>query len=366
MRRIKWKIVTVLIVIMVPFCVSAQFTDTREITKTYRITPETQIEISNKYGKIDIKNWDKDSVRFRISIRVEEKKLSKLEESIDGIDFDITNSEHYLIVRTAVEKNRSTLGREIKKFKETLLSSDGNVQVDYTVWMPDSNRLKVDNKFGDIYIGDYKGEADITLSNGNLKAHNFINTLNLTLNFADASVNSISKGRLDCNFSELFVRNMGTVRIQSKSTEFELQKVENLSANSRRDKFRIRQIELLDARSSFTSFRINELADRIKIQAEYGDIELEKTAADFSNVNIESKSTDINLYFSRESAFSYNLKNTKAEVDLGPDFIIVKEEMLDEKEKEMLITGYFGKQAESPEKLRINANSGNINIRAAY
>ena len=365
MRKIKWNIFLGLLILLVPSFAKAQFTDTKEIRKTFAVLPETQVEITNKYGKIDLKTWDKDSVKFLINIRVEEKKLSKLEESIDEIDFEISNSEHYLIVRTMVEKNKSALGKEIKKFKETLLSSDGNIQVDYTVWMPDSNRLKMDNKFGDIYIGDFKGEADITLSNGNMKAHDFKN-INLTLNFADATINNIKKGRLDCNFSDLYVKEMGSIHLQSKSTEFELEKVETLTASSRRDKFRIRQIELLDARSSFTTFRINEVTDRAKFQAEYGDIEIEKTATDFSSVNIESKSTDINLYFNGETQFSFDIKQVKAEVDLGQDFVVDKEEMLDEKESEIRMTGHFGDEPKAAEKLYINANSGNISIRTSY
>ncbi|QIA09749.1 DUF4097 family beta strand repeat-containing protein [Draconibacterium halophilum] len=237
--------------------------------------------------------------------------------------------------------------------------------MDYTVWIPDSNRLKVDNKFGDIYIGDYRGEADITLSNGNMKAHDFSN-LNLTLNFADATINKIEKGRLDCNFSELYLIEMGTVHLQSKSTEFELQKVESLSVSSRRDKFRIRQIELLDAQSSFSSFRINKLTDRAKIQSEYGDIEIEGTVPDFSGINIESRSTDINLYFNSESAFSFDIQHTKAELSLDNHFTVEKEDTLDEKENEIKITGNFGAAPESTEKLIIRANSGNINLRTAY
>nr|WP_321358502.1 DUF4097 family beta strand repeat-containing protein [uncultured Draconibacterium sp.] len=365
MIKKQWKIIAGLLVFLAPLLVNAQFTDTKEIRKSYAITPETQIEITNKYGKIDFKNWDKDSVKFLINIRVEEKKLSKLEESIEEIDFDITNSEHYLIVRTVVEKNKSTLGREIKKFKETLLNSDGNIQVDYTVWLPDSNRLKVDNKFGDIYIGDYKGEADITLSNGNMKAHDFRN-LNLTLNFADATINKIEKGRLDCNFSELYVKELGTIHLQSKSTEFELQKVESLSASSRRDKFRIRQIELLDAQSSFTTFRITKLTDRAKIQSEYGDVEIEGTVADFSGVNIESRSTDINLYFNSKSAFSFNIQHTKADLSLDTDFTVKKQDTLDEKENEIKIIGHFGETPNPTEKLTLRANSGNINLRTAF
>ncbi|MDX1284917.1 MAG: DUF4097 family beta strand repeat-containing protein, partial [Draconibacterium sp.] len=313
MRRLKMIWYFVFTCWLMPNLAIAQFTETKEMTKHFKVTPETQIEISNKYGKVEINTWDKDSVVIEIKIRVEEKKLSKLEQSIKNIDFNITDSQHYLIVRTDVEKNKTGLGREITRFKESLLSSDGNIQVDYTVWMPDKNELKVENKFGDIFIGDYLGEVEINLSNGNLKAHDFEGDLSLILNFADATINSVAKGRLDCNFSELYVKKAESLRIKSKSTDFEFGELKDLNAESRRDKFRIRIADLVDARSSFTNFRINELTDRLNIRSEYGDIEVEETAQDFSNINIESKSTDINLYFNESSNFNFEIIHTKSD-----------------------------------------------------
>ncbi|MCY1720324.1 hypothetical protein OU798_08215 [Prolixibacteraceae bacterium Z1-6] len=354
----------ILAAFIMPLLATAQFTDTKEIYKTYAVLPETQIEILNKYGKIEIKTWDKDSVTFNIKIRVEEKKLSKLEESIRGIDFDITNSDHYLIVRTDVAKNKSSLSKEFNRFKETLLKSDGNIQVDYLVWMPESNRLKIENKFGDIYIGDYKGETDINLSNGNLKAHNFESQLNMTLNFANASLNSIKKGRLDCNFSELFIRNAETLRITSKSTEFEFAEIQNLDADSRRDRFRIRHADNVEVRSSFSSFRINDITDKINLRSEYGDIDIDKVAPGFNSMNIESKSMDINIYFEPETSFNFEITNTKANFDYSSNFEIVDTETFGDKDITTIVKGYFKEKSESTPKLLIKANSGTINLRS--
>ncbi|MEN8115927.1 MAG: hypothetical protein ABFS16_03050 [Bacteroidota bacterium] len=347
---------------LLPLCASAQFTETKEINKQFKVSPETQIEISNKYGKIEINTWEKDTVVFDIKIRVEEKKLSKLEESIEGIDFDITDSEHYLIVRTDVGKNKSSLGREITRFKETMLNTGSNIQIDYTVWMPVGNELNVENKFGDIYIDDYSGDVKINLSNGNLKAHDFDSELDLTLNFADVSINSINRGRLECNFSELYIKKAESLRIKSKSTDFEILEIKDLNAGSRRDKFRIRLAETVDAQSSFSSFRLNELTNELTLRSEYGDIDIEKTPPDFSNIVIESKSTDINLYFAEESKFDFEITHTKSELDFCPEVEIAEEEILDEKMKKIKLTGNFGEKAENKTRLHINASSGEINI----
>jgi len=345
-----------------PFYTSAQFTETKEINKRFKVNMDTRIELTNKYGKVEINTWDKDSVILNISIRVEDKKLSKLEKAIDDIDFDITDSQHFLIIRTKIGENQGSLEKEFNRFKETLLQSDGKTEVNLVVWMPKTNELKVENKFGDIFIGDYLGDVDINLSNGNLKSHNFGGKSDLTLNFADATVNEIKSGRLDCNYSEVYIKKADNVRIISKSTDFEINEVKKLDTDSRRDKFRIRQAETLEAKGSFTNFRINELTDRITLRAEYGDIQIEKIATDFSTIFIESKSADIDLYFNQASKFKFEITNTKSGTNYSREMQIEKEETLDEKEKKIKQTGNFGGKSENV-KLLINATSGEINVR---
>jgi len=363
MKRIKKHIILFLFFALTPVLLLAQFTETREINKRFKIDPDTRVEITNKYGKVELNTWDKDSAVFNISIRVEDKKLSKLEKSLNDIDFEITDSQHFLIFRTKIGENQSQLEKEFQKFKETLLQADGKIEINYIVWLPKNNTLKVENKFGDIFIGDYLGEVDITLSNGNLKAHDFSGKTNLFLSFADATINEINSGRLDCNYSEIYIKKAGSLRLTSKSSDFEVNEITQLDTDSRRDKFRIRSAELVEAKGSFTNFRISKLTDRITLRAEYGDIEIEKIATDFSNIYIESKSTDIDLYFDEKSSFKFEINNTKAETSFGREMKVENEETLDEKEKKVRLTGNFGEQSDNV-KLLINATSGEINIRA--
>lgn len=347
---------------LIPGMVFAQFTETKEINKRFKVNRETRIEITNKYGKIELNTWDKDSVVFDIKIRVENKKLSKLEKAISEINFDITNSQHFLIVRTKVGENLSSLEKEFQRFKETVLQADGKMEINYVVWLPKTNQLKVENKFGDIYIGDYAGEVEINLSNGNLKSHDFEGKTNLTLSFGDATINRLKSGRLDCNYSDVYIKKADQLRMVSKSSDIEIIEINELEADSRRDKFRIRLAERIEARGSFSSFRVNELTDRITVRAEYGDIEIDKTATDFSNIFIEAKSTDINLNFNEKSKFQFEITHTKSDTDFCREVKIKKEEVLDEKERKIKINGIYGGESTGT-KLTITATSGDIAIR---
>ena len=348
-------------IFMIPMFVTAQFTESKQIKKRFKISPETRVEITNKYGKININTWEKDSIVFDIKIKVEDKKLSRLEKMISDIDFDFTNSQHFIIVRTKVGEKKSSIEKEILNFKETVLQSDGKMEIDFTVWMPKTNQLKVENKFGDIYIDDYLGDIEIILSNGNLKSHDFSGRTNLKLSFADATINQLKTGRLDCNYSEIYIKKADKLQIVSKSTDFEITEINEITADSRRDKFRIQLIDKLAAKGSFTNYRINEITYDLNLKTEYGDLDIEKVAPGFKSVYIESKSTDINLYFSEESEFGFDITHTKSKTNFCRKMEIKKEEVLDEKEKKIKLSGNFG-SATKPTKLFINASGGAINI----
>jgi len=81
MNRLKVKILGGLIILLIPMFVAAQFTETKHISKRFKISPESRIEISNKYGKIKINTWEKDSVIFDIKIKVEDKKVIEIGKS---------------------------------------------------------------------------------------------------------------------------------------------------------------------------------------------------------------------------------------------------------------------------------------------
>ncbi len=355
--------VLLICLLTLPQMVFGQFTENRQINKRFKVTPETRIEFTNKYGKVELNTWDKDSVVIDIDIRVEDKKLSKVEKSVDQIDFDITDSQNFLIVRTVVGGNMSSLEKEFQKFKESVFQSTGNIEINYTVWLPKTNELKVENKFGDVYIGDYLGDVDIDLSNGNLKSHDFGGKTNVTLNFADATINEIKTGTLNCNYGDVYLKQADKLSITSKSSEFEINKIKELNVESRHDKFRIQQAGSIDAKGSFSNYRINELTDRGILRVEYGDIEIDNVLPDFSSVYIESNSTDIDLYFKETSNFQFEITKTESETSFSPQVKIDNTETLDEKESKVKLTGSFGAKSENA-KLYINAVGGEIGIHA--
>jgi len=346
---------------LVSLATNAQFTETREFIKRFKIQPETRIDITNKYGKIELNTWDKDSVVIRFKMEINEKKPDKLAKTLGNLDFDISNSQHYLVVKTQVDKNRNQVESELLKFKETILQTNGSIRIDLMVWLPDNRELRLENKFGDIIMGDYKGETQILLSNGKLKTGDLPKKSNMNLSFADATITDLPNARIICNYSDIEIKNSGTLRFESKSSTIEIMNAEDLSIDSRRDKFRIRLANKLDATGNFSQFRISELKDKANLHLSYGSLEMEKILNSFSSIYIEARSADVNLYFNPEAKFNYEITETKTDLKLGREMKEEDKEVLDTKENKVRHSGYFGKKMKE-NQLIINAVGGETNV----
>lgn len=354
-------LVVVCLFLLTGLNVSAQFTETREFVRRFSIKPETRIDITNKYGRIELNTWEKDSVVIKFRMEINEKKPVKLEKTLDNLDFDISNSQYYLVVKTQIDKNRSQIESELQKFKETILQTNGSIRIDLTVWLPDNHELRLENKFGDIIMGDYKGETQVILSNGKLKTGDLPKRSTMNLSFADAEINNMPNGRIMSNYSDILVKNSGVLRLESKSSTVEIMNSEDLSIDSRRDKFRIRLANKLDATGNFSQFRITELKDKANLRLTYGSLEMEKIMNSFSNIFIESRSTDVNLYFNPEAKFNFEITETKTDLKLGREMKVEDKEVLDSKENKTRHSGYFGKKMKD-EQLIINSVGGETNI----
>jgi hypothetical protein len=348
---------------LISSAVNAQFSETREFVKRFKIQPETRIDITNKYGRIELNTWDKDSVVIQFRMVINEKKPDKLKKTLDNLDFDISNSQHYLIVKTQVDKNRNQIESELLKFKETILQTNGSIRIDLVVWLPDNRELRLENKFGDIIMGDYKGETQIILSNGKLKTGDLSKRANLNLSFADASINNLPDANIISNYSDINLKNSGTLRVESKSSNIEILNSEELNIDSRRDKYRIRMADKMEAIGNFSHFMVNELKGKANLQMSFGSLDMEKIINSFSNIYIESRSTDVNLYFNPDAKFNFEITETKTDLKLGRELKVEEKEVLDSKTNKIRHTGYFGKKMKE-DQLIINAVGGETNILA--
>jgi hypothetical protein len=73
----------------------------RNETKSFKIGADTELKVVNKYGRIQLIPWSKDSIRFEVNIEVRAKKEAKAVSILNDIDIDIVSFQSYIESKTS-------------------------------------------------------------------------------------------------------------------------------------------------------------------------------------------------------------------------------------------------------------------------
>jgi hypothetical protein len=351
----------VLILLSASFLQAQSFTESKRVERIFPIGPSTSVEIINKYGKIHIVSWEKDSVGIDIELMVKSDNLSKLNNIMDNIDFDFTSTDYYVIAETEFGKRYNSLFESIKDLAETLIPSANVVEINYTVQVPKDIELKINNKYGDVYIDDHAGDLRLNLANGDLKANELTGKTAVNIEIGDGVINYIGDGKLDIAYSEFEVKRADKLTIFCRSSKVEIGEVNDLTMNSRRDKLFINSTATLSGETYFSDVYVDDLTSELNFTMKYGSLNMDNIRKGFSFLNINSNYTDINLTFDSDNSYLVDVNHTNAAFTYPEKLAVIEKKVIDENDKEMNTYGKIGK-AETSSKVKITAIKGTITI----
>ncbi|MBN2522953.1 MAG: hypothetical protein JXB24_06740 [Bacteroidales bacterium] len=320
--------------------------------RKYKITEKTTVEVTNKYGKVHVITWDKDSVKFEVDLRISANSDQKMQKLKDNISFDFTATKYYVVAKTQFSNQAGI----ISDFVDAFIPSN-RVTINYLVYVPKKANLKIENKFGDIYMDDFAGNLEIILSNGDIKANTLAGSPKIRVSSGDGTINSIQNGKVFVAYSDLQIKSATNLNMDTKSSRITINKATNVRINSSRDKYHIEEIGELSMTAYFTMLNIDNLKKELYCEFKYGNIFVEKVYDSFSFINIESEYADIDLYFNRNT--SYNLDITHSNdvyINLPASLARMQTKELDLPEKLKLTYGKIGSTAtETSHKVNISA-----------
>jgi hypothetical protein len=326
------------------------------------VTRESTLEISNKYGRIEITPWNKDSAYIRAEIKAYAKDRSKVSKMFDGISVNINDSKYLVRAQTEFTSNINTLFESFKGMTSKIIQYDSHIEINYYIKIPEYLNLKIDNKYGDVYMENTTGELRITISNGSFKAGSIGKNSSINMVFCDANINSIVSGNLDASFSEVTIGTSEDLSVNSISSKYNIKKAGILRGESKRDKFFIEDIGSLQFNAYFSDYKLNNLKKEVNLTTRYGSLNADFIDKEFESVNINSNYSDISLIFDQGASYNIDIRHLNAFLVLPDKNIKSEKKALNEEKKEYLTSGTVGK---SPGKsmVKIDATRGNIYLK---
>ncbi len=342
--------------ILVTNKIAAQtFSEYKRLVKVFKVNHASSIEIDNKYGKVHVSTWNKDSVSIEAVIRAKAGESNKLNKLLQNISFNFSHTAYFFTAKTVIGKNRSSFLSELKNF----VSQEGNISIDYTIKAPKYINLKINNKYGDVYISSFMGKLNLNISNGELQADKLTGDNTINLKFSRGVINYVANATLNVSFdAEVTIKKAEQLTFKTNSAKINIEEVNMLKIDSKNDIYKVGSVKYLYGKTYFTTLSVKSIAEETSIENIYGNIELGFLSG-FGFANITTKFTTYNLTF--PSGYSYRLdashKNSTLDFKHTPPKL--KQKILEDDKRRTLTYGYIGK-INDDSKVRINAEDSHI------
>lgn len=280
------------------------------IDKSYKVDASTSLKVSNQFGEIHLEAWDKPELKVKVEIIVNGKTSDRAQKLLDKIAIDISEGST-IAFDTELSGNMNT-------------KSDESFEINYWINFPAANAIDIENQFGDTYIDDWKGRAELEIGYGNLKTQDFGGFLDLELSFGKGSLGNLSEAEVDVKYSDLSIQSATKLEMEQQFSQVTIEKVNEIELESKYGDVKIGEVNVIESDAQFSGFSIEKLNKSLYLEASYvSDFEIDELNKDFNKVEIYGKFSSYTIRLQEgtnaelEGEFSFaNMSASNNQVDI--------------------------------------------------
>ena len=330
----------------------------KEIHKEYDANEQTVLEIENKYGDVEITNWDQNKVVFDIKITVDHRKEEKAKELLEYISIEFSQSGNTIKAITDIDSKFNKSG--------WFFGLDGDSKefsIDYTVKMPKHLELKLMNKYGAVFIDEITGRADISVKYGNLKANNIIrdNTKPLSrvyLAYSDGTIKETEWLKLELKYSKLEIEKSKALIGVTKYSKLYIDKASSIVCESKYDQYKIGKLSNFVGEAKYTDFRFNEISKKLDLTTKYGDVEVNNVPKGFEKIKIQNDYGHIEIEINEDASYRLEGEAEYADIDYPGGYKVSRIE----ENTELNVSGIIGKDKNTKSEVIIDTKYGGVKL----
>jgi len=275
----------------------------KTVEKTIQVNKEGVLKISNQFGKVDLINHDKNEVDIFVKITVEASNAEKAQKKLDQIKIQINGSMSAVDIKTILEKGSNF---------------NGSFSIDYTIKAPASMNLTLNNQFGDVFIGEWTGQTDISVEYGSLTIGKLIGDNNeVDLQFSKGSIGLINKGIVKLAYVDRFnLDKSKDLTVKSSFSQIDIETIEHLECHSEYDGIEVGDVNRVELNASFSAVKIGKLHIKGDLNNEYGAIKISSVSKNFEGLDIENSFASIKITFEKGSQFTFECNAEFGDISL--------------------------------------------------
>ncbi|MBV6441516.1 MAG: hypothetical protein DYG98_06250 [Haliscomenobacteraceae bacterium CHB4] len=298
---------------------------TRNINREFGTTADGMTALYNKYGTVNVKTWQNNSVKIDITIIVNAGNQRDADKIFDRIKVNFANTAGYVKAETMIEQSGGGWWS----------GGGNNFKINYEVYMPIGNQLDLKNRYGNSYVAPLNGKLIAEIKYGDLRTETVNNDADLSLgygkcyiarvnnvygqaSYSELTITEAREIQLDTKYSELKGDRVSALRLTSKYDDFELGDIDDLRLQTKYANLRVRSARAAYVTAQYTDIRFTQVTETADADLSYGSLKIENIGKNFSNVNIVGKYTDVQLVAERGAAYRFDLEGQYTDIKTPP------------------------------------------------
>lgn len=282
----------------------------KTFTKSFSINRGDKINLSNQYGSITIKTWDKNEIKVDADIKAYAKTENEAQKLIDDVSITANRSGDVVSYKTEMGDRNGNWGSSVRNGK-TIWRRE--VKTHYIVYMPASNALTVLQQYGNIVMGDFSGPTSIKVQYGNLTAGNLSNANNyISIQYGKGSVKDMGGATIKHQYGGgTTIGNIaGSLDLNAQYTSVNIASVNGVATIKHQygGGTTIGTVSgAMNVNTQYAPIKINTLKGNFTTRAQYGKVLIDNIEAG-RDVDVDAQYSTVSLGFASNYAADFDVR----------------------------------------------------------
>jgi len=327
-----------------------KYEKTKTIKKEFSVNADALVNINSKYGNVDVITWNENRVVIEVKITVSGNSESKVLERLNKINVEFNGSSSAVYARTVIRRvSNGWFGS----------NSNTNLQIDYKVKMPVTNRADLTNDYGTISLNELRGRAKINCDYGKVIIGSLFHEDNqINMDYTNNSViEFINSGEINADYSGLTVDKAKRIDLEADYSDTVIENIETLNFSCDYGKLEVGNANSIEGDGDYLTIRLGSIYKKLRLVADYGSIKVSKMMKGFKIVKINTDYTGVKIGIDPEASFNFDVTLSYGGLTDDIDHINYRKKVV--KNTSKYYEGYVNDQ-NSNAKITIDSDYGNV------
>jgi hypothetical protein len=314
-----------LLFLLIPLSIYAtekkrKYTKNKMISKEFKVTKDATLNVSNKYGNIDIVTWNESNIEIVVKITTNGDDEDKVKKRLEEITVEFDANSTYVSAKTMIEKSSASWN---------LWGKDNNVnmEINYQIKMPITNHVNLSNDYGSINLNKLEGKATINCDYGKINIGELLNASNnINIDYTNNSIISYMRnGTINADYSTLKIDKGGKIALNADYSHISFGTVDRLNYSCDYGSLKIGNAENISGTSDYMNLTVDKLRDSGTFNLDYGSLKIVELGQSLKELKIQSSYTHVKLGLHPNASFNITAALSYSGFKHGDRFTFNKE-----------------------------------------